>query len=605
MQKKLSNIIRKAVFFMIPIASTICYAGISDDVYASSETTEDSLIYNFRDAKKEGTITFVKRWKDGKKEEDRNIPNIEISTKKPRKNVSGYTVIFHGNGMTFADGSTKNEMLFNSSMNIIGGQYKVPGEAYAFWYTEPECINKVNVSSTGIPDLQLDGDINLYARAVTFVTKTGTEFNNAIPDNMSSVIFTDEEMPDGAEMINIDEDNDGGVVAWTEGNIMKVSTQIEGIPIQFNSDCEVMFGNKSNLNSIEFDNIDTSKVEEMGNMFKSCSSIANLDLSSFNTSNTENMSSMFKGCGNLTTLNISSFNTAKVVYMNSMFWDCRNLEEIDVSKFNTQNVVNMNDMFNSCTKLKNLDLRSFKTSKVRGMGYMFYGCSNLQVADVSGFSTGNVTTFIGMFSGCKSLAIIDVSNFDTSNASTFGEMFYQCKSVTELDVSKFNTSKSTSFNHMFCGCSKVATIDVSKFNTANAKMMQYMFSSCSSLVSVDLSSFSTENVINMEQIFYGCSLLKSIDMSSFKTPNVTNVCNMFNMCYALTSLDLSNFDTSKVTNMNWTFSNLRSLKTLTLGENFAFYGTVYGLTGTWVNSAREEFDAKEIPGNVVDTYTKI
>ena len=150
--------------------------------------------------KKEGTITFVKRWKDGKKEEDRNIPNIEISTKKPRKNVSGYTVIFHGNGMTFADGSTENEMLFNSSMNIIGGQYKVPGEAYAFWYTEPECINKVNVSSTGIPDLQLDGDINLYARAVTFVTKTGTEFNNAIPDNMTSVIFTDEEMPDGAEL---------------------------------------------------------------------------------------------------------------------------------------------------------------------------------------------------------------------------------------------------------------------------------------------------------------------------------------------------------------------------------------------------------------------
>ena len=67
MQKKLSNIIRKAAFFMIPIASAICYAGISDDVYASSETTEDSLIYNFRDAKKEGTITFVKRWKDGKK----------------------------------------------------------------------------------------------------------------------------------------------------------------------------------------------------------------------------------------------------------------------------------------------------------------------------------------------------------------------------------------------------------------------------------------------------------------------------------------------------------------------------------------------------------
>ena len=112
--------------------------------------------------------------------------------------------------------------------------------------------------------MQLDGDINLYARAVTFVTKTGTEFNNAIPDNMTSVIFTDEEMPDGAEIINVDEDNDGGVVAWAEGNIMKVSTQIEGIPIQFNSDCEVMFGNKSNLNSIEFDNIGYIKCDEYG-----------------------------------------------------------------------------------------------------------------------------------------------------------------------------------------------------------------------------------------------------------------------------------------------------------------------------------------------------
>ena len=59
MQKKLSNIIRKAAFFMIPIASAICYAGISDDVYASSETTEDSLIYNFRDAKKEGTMSMT------------------------------------------------------------------------------------------------------------------------------------------------------------------------------------------------------------------------------------------------------------------------------------------------------------------------------------------------------------------------------------------------------------------------------------------------------------------------------------------------------------------------------------------------------------------
>ena len=56
--------------------------------------------------------------------------------------------------------------------------------------------------------------------------------------------------------------------------------------------------------------------------------------------------------------------------------------------------------------------------------------------------------------------------------------------------------------------------------------------------------------------------------------------------------------------MNWTFSNLSGLKTFTLGENFAFVGTSYGLTGTWINTEGEEFDAMSIPGNVTDIYTK-
>ena len=49
--------------------------------------------------------------------------------------------------------------------------------------------------------------------------------------------------------------------------------------------------------------------------------------------------------------------------------------------------------------------------------------------------------------------------------------------------------------------------------------------------------------------------------------------------------------------MNWTFSNLSGLKTFTLGENFAFVGTSYGLTGTWINTEGEEFDAMRMPIN--------
>lgn len=82
-------------------------AGRANEVSASnkeSETDED-LVYNFKNSKKDGTITFIKKWKDNKSNNDRPVPDIEISTKKPSKNTKGYTVTFYGNGLKFADGT--------------------------------------------------------------------------------------------------------------------------------------------------------------------------------------------------------------------------------------------------------------------------------------------------------------------------------------------------------------------------------------------------------------------------------------------------------------------------------------------------------------------
>lgn len=235
---------------MIPIASAICYAGISDDVYASSETTEDSLIYNFRDVKKEGTITFVKRWKDGKKEEDRNIPNIEISTKKPRKNVSGYTVIFHGNGLKFADGSEENMVVYNSAGEIVQGEYKMAVGNNVIWCKKPDGVEAVEISNDGILSVPITEDIDLWAKDVTFEIKgydsslyQGNGFEKSIPSTVTEVIFTDEIKPSSADIIDVDADGDDGVVAWKENNgtVMKVSTQIKGIKVQAATDSEKMF----------------------------------------------------------------------------------------------------------------------------------------------------------------------------------------------------------------------------------------------------------------------------------------------------------------------------------------------------------------------------
>lgn len=274
---------------------------------------------------------------------------------------------FHGNGMIFADGSVKNEIVFNNAMDIITGQYKVPGTMNVFWFTEPECINKVNVSKNGIPSIQLTEDIDLYARPVTFILKSGSNFNKLISDNINEIRFTDIEMPDDAIAIDVDDDGDNGIVAWNDNNIMYVSTQIEGINIIFQKYSDSMFEGKQNLKSIIFDNVDTRNVGYMQYMFRNCSSLTELNLLQFNTESVEAMSGMFRGCTSLISLNIESFNTSNVVYMSSAFQDCISLTELDVSNIDTSKVDNMGDMFNDCKNIKSLDVSKWNTENVNSI----------------------------------------------------------------------------------------------------------------------------------------------------------------------------------------------------------------------------------------------
>lgn len=603
------------LFFVSVLFAATYVLLFAEPVSASEQNTEteDNMVYNFKDPKKEGTITFIKKWKDNKNNDERQVPNIEISTRKPGKNVKGYTVTFHGNGMKFADGTTENELVFNSSKDIVEGQYKLPGTSYIFWYTEPECKNKVKVSNAGVPDIDLNGDIDLYARSVTFVLKDGVNFSKLIPDDVTSVIFTDEEMPrdiDKSAVINgVDYDDDGGVVAWVHDGVMKVSTQIEGVPIQFYTYSNTMFSGKSNITNIEFNNVDTSNVTSIAFMFQGCKGLTKLNLSAFDTANVIIASGIFSECSNLAEIDVSGFNTAKMSAVNAMFKNCSSLLRLDVSAWDTGRFKNMGDMFNGCSSLAELDVSGWDTSNVSSMGYTFFNCRVLTVLDVSNFDTSRVNTFVGMFSGCNKIKELDVSGWNTQNVTNMGEMFYACYGLTTLDVSNFNTAKVTNMAHMFNSCSNVQQINASSFDTSNVEYMQYMFAYCRTATEINVSNFNTLKVKGMELMFYGCNKLLSLDLSSFDTPNVTNICNMFNLNYALTYLDLSNFDTSKVTNMNWTFSNLNKLRTLKLGNKFAFLkgddgSWKSGLAGTWINTDGEEFASTEIPNNVADTYTK-
>ena len=173
-------------------------------------------------------------------------------------------------------------------------------------------------------------------------------------------------------------------------------------------------------------------------------------LENLNTSEVKNMGEMFFGCSELTTPDVSHFNTQNVTNMMGMFSACTGLTSLDVSHFNTQNVTNMRDMFCACWRLTSLDVSNFNTQKVTNMSQMFFGCSGLTSLDVSHFDTQNVTSMGGMFAGCSGLTSLDVMNFNTQNVTEMYSMFNGCSALTTISSNTaWQCPKSVS---MFAGC---------------------------------------------------------------------------------------------------------------------------------------------------------
>ena len=296
------------------------------------------------------------------------------------------------------------------------------------------------------------------------------------------------------------------------------------------------------------ENLNTTEVGNMSEMFSGCSSLTSLDLSGFNTANVVAMESMFSGCSGLTRLDLSNFNTAKVKYMGSMFYGCSGLTSLDLSSFNTANVTDMSYMFNNCSGLTSIGLSSFNTANATNMSSMFYNCSGLTSLDLSNFNTAKVKYMRLMFSGCSGLTSLDLSSFNTAKVSEMEGLFSTCSGLTSIDLSSFNTANVTDMSGMFWNCSSFTSLDVSGFNTANVTDMSGMFYGCSGLTSLDLSGFNTANVMNMSGMFRECSSLISLDLSSFNTRYVRNMYEMFYYCFRLQTIFVSDswYNTSSV-----------------------------------------------------------
>ena len=549
----------------------ITISGLAQNKYGNFDVTNQKI--------PEGQITVIKKWKDKKKPEERTMPIIKISGKKPEFKYWGRATIDHNkwNNAKYEVGLARNQhpMSLDDDNSMTSNDNSGPSlmkeTAYytkkTFCEAFPDAIKVDDGTTERSIYLYKNGD-NFYwwsdAERVYFPKDCNSLFEECIVSSLEIDSFKTTKTVSMREMFN-DCPNlrSLNLSNFDTSNVYLMSG---------------MFANCSSLTSLNIDKFSTSDATTMEGMFANCSSLTSLDINNFNTDNVTNMEGMFANCSSLTQLNLSNFNTSKVTKMSGMFEDCSSLTSLNLSNFNTSNVVDMHEMFFNCSKLSILDLNHFNVEHVYDMGAMFAECYNITTLEISSWKTSSLRNIrqsvyvkekrkdFGIFQNCWHLTSLDLRNFNTSHIDDMFCMFYNCSSLTSLNVSNFDTSNVINMGSMFCECSSLTSLDISNFNTSNVIEMGMMFCNCSSLTSLDLSNFDTSNVSSLWGIVSGCENLTQLDLSNFDTSNTIKMNFMFDNCKKLTSLDLSNFDTSNVTSMQDMFGQCSSLRSLDISS---------------------------------------
>ena len=371
------------------------------------------------------------------------------------------------------------------------------------------------------------------------------------------------------DLIDLTAEGGSGVVkAWIENNKLYIASPGETFfPVISSS----LFSGFSAATTINFNNVNTSDVEQMAAMFQSCRSLESIDLHSFDTSN--------------------------VVDMRSMFSNCSNLTDIDLSYLNTESIRLMSEMFQGCTMLLNVNLSGLGGDNLTS-SYLFSPNLNIERIDMSNFNFGTQTSLSGMFSDISSLEEIILKDANTSNITDMTGVINRLPNLTTLDIRGIDTSNVVSFLAAFAYNPNLTTIrGLEELDTTSAENMNSMFSDCSSLTTLDLSSFDTSHVTLMPAMFSRCTSLTTLDLSSFDTSLVTSMGNMFAM--------------GTYSNNTWTPLN-NSLTTIKVGagwntnsvtdSNNMFYNCTHlvGGQGTTYNSSIVDKTRAKIDGGSLD-----
>ena len=343
-------------------------------------------------------------------------------------------------------------------------------------------------------------------------------------------------------------------------------------PIIADIDMESAFANL-NVESIIFENFDTSKTENMAGMFSGCRNLTRLDLSGFKTRRVQSFVAMFENCNSLQSLDLSKFNMLwnadvtgmlnfKTTYLQYLYTPAKtNGLSIPIGETTTA-------MYDAVAN--NTDMSLTKTYSVLPSGEEGSRTYVATALDASlsdqGVLVDNKNILINCikdilnnssFSGVKIHvkfafeAPVFYHNVTNGNGNVKiymhkrGDVVYftvvnpELFVVADIAVGMFAASTDACFE-------KVSYYTFQNFFTGYASSMKGMFANTKSLEQIyGFQNFHTQEVREAQGMFYG-SGIKSLNFYKLKFDNLSNASQMFYHCMNIKSLDMRNVDLSNM-----------------------------------------------------------
>ena len=183
-------------------------------------------------------------------------------------------------------------------------------------------------------------------------------------------------------------------------------------------------GVNANLNDI-----DTSEITDMQDLFRNMTFIEHIDISAWDVSNVTNMDGLFANCRRLE-IDISDWDVSKVECSSYMFYGCRKFN-CDLGKWNTKSLHRAQFMFFCCAAFEGNGLENWDVSGVENMTSMFAYCDKFS-ANLSNWEIGSCTLFSDMFREDLKLKC----NFEPWknkmwDKAKIDDMFYGCSAKTK------------------------------------------------------------------------------------------------------------------------------------------------------------------------------